>query len=224
MKKISLLAIVAVLILAGCVTTRQHTVDLNDPYAEFGLNATLGPYAKIQAQNLSRQKVSLNDVNQRARRLDAYVTLADFRVVKARNLQVTPDSTSWFKAETGLFECVATTEVQQILFIRLRNPKRMVVGMLAGTAVGAAVGAALGYAAGDTPPSECCGIFCDGGSIFCTAKERATFNAVLFGVIGGITGGAIGGFRSTVNYRFKAPPHTPPAVVADVNLQFPKRP
>lgn len=219
MNRFPLLVLVAVLILTGCVSTRQHTVDLSDPYADFGLSTKLGPYAKIQAQNLSRQNVSLTEINRRARHREAQVVLMDARQVSARSLHVTPDSTSWFDAETGLFEHVATRAVQQIRFVK---PSQGAPGwFLVGATIGAAVGAAIGYASGDTPPSECC-LFCDPIQLCWSAGEKAAIGAVTLGSLGGIVGASMG--RGKYIYHFEAPAPVPPVVTEDVKHQRPKRP
>lgn len=57
-----------------------------------------------------------DEVNRRAADRTAVATLEDGRQISAKNLQLTPDSTSWLDPETGAVRNVATASITDIRF------------------------------------------------------------------------------------------------------------
>ncbi len=202
MKKLSFLMVIAALALTGCTTTRTHTrtVDLNDPYAQ------------KQYQMPAQEKASLAEINKKARRRNAYVTLADGRTVKVRNLLADPDSTSWFDAETGLFERVRSAEVRQIKFL---SPKRKGTfqRFVLGAGAGAIVGGVVGFTLGEYTYQDCdwFGINCDERRV--SAGRRAAVNGAFGAFVGGLAGAVVGRGKAKYYYRFETA--TPEPVVTD---------
>lgn len=114
----------------------------------------------------------ISEINTRAQRQPAIVVLTEGESIKANALQITPESVSWLDSETGQMREVATSEVQEIRFVR--RSRGVLQGLGLGALIGAGVGSALGYAGGD-------------GFLF-SAEE----SALVVGLLGSAVAAAVG--------------------------------
>ena len=167
-----ILPIVLAVILTGC--THSRTVHLGGEME--------GPYAAI---------------NEKTQRKKPLITLADRRLIKASDLQLTPDSSSWLNVSTKRFETVATSEIRSIRFVK--RGQGVLEGLSLGLLVGASLGGALGYATSSDSD------FLLGRGV------GALFGGVLFGGLGASIGIVMGvGEGSKVVFHFQASPPVQP--------------
>lgn len=121
-------------------------------------------------------------VNVRSQTGKAYIRLADGKKMKAFNIYMQSDSTSWTDPGTGNIMTIAT---QRIYSVSFKNRGRGALeGLGIGFLVGVVWGTVAGYALGDDPPN----ILYDRMS----AGEKSIILGVGLGLFGGVIGLPIG--------------------------------
>ena len=163
-------AAVLTLALTGCTTVR--TVDPTDA----------APFSEI---------------NKRAQRKKAHLTLASGHRIVASHLQVTRDSTSWFEPGTERLRTVATSQIAHVRFFD--GGKGMVAGAWRGALSGALFGGTLGIMAAAGSSDDFIGTSDD----FISAAQYILAGAIGFGILGTPMGAVFGSGNKT-EYHFEA--------------------
>jgi hypothetical protein len=157
--------------ISGCASTR--IIGPNTPAAEF---------EKIKRDTQKR---------------DTKMTLSSGETLNARNIQITPDSTTWINSATMEREMASTAEVRQIVVKKSRAIQGGLLGGLAGMTIGAIWASALVSEAEKTD---------DSGKAFGNLFIEAPGAFIVSTTAGALTGLAIGaGVGSRETYQFTRP-------------------
>lgn len=126
----------------------------------------------------STSSANYASLNERGRRHQAIITLANGRELTAYKLRFAPDSTSWVDPHTQRPIAVQTAEVSNIRFVS--RGKGALEGFGLGLLIGALSGAMIGLAGRDYP------------EVSFTAEEKALLGGIAFGALGGSIGLPVG--------------------------------
>ena len=157
----------------------------------------LGLVLLVCANCASTRTVHLDQEKDKAyRRLvqnarDHHATLhliGDLRV-KAKALQVTPDSTSWIDPETGQVREIATDQIQSISFLLRRHGAEQGLGM------GLVGGALIGLSWGLLHEHQPCSTYLPWPCF--TREQETTLVGGGLGLISGIYGSVLGGIMGS---------------------------
>ena len=157
------------------------------------------PSTRYPIDSVEALSPELRRLNERVRRKTATLVLTPGDVLRARRLQVRPDSAFWLDPETQQPQRIATAQVQEI---RARSHRE---GLRAGIGVGAVVAVGLGVLIGVGGRNDC-GV---GEGLSCGLGYLAigTLGAGLLTVpIGGLLGAATG---RSATYRLTGRPPDP---------------
>ena len=148
------------------------------------------------------------EVNERATRSSATLTLVTGERVSGRALHLAPDLATWVDPATGEARSAPTGDVAAVEFVG--RGRGALQGLGLGLAIGAGVGAAAGWATyedGDRRPGEWCIIVCSRG-------DAALFLGSFGGIVGsgvGFLAGLLRGSRSVYEFPLEAPGSGTPA-------------
>lgn len=127
----------------------------------------------------SRQLLSHDEINSRVLGKSVKICFSDGTSLKGRNVEIGPDSTSWFVTQTSSNQIVATSSVHHLTVVnRGRGAwEGFRPFLIAGTVLGL-----IGFASGDDPP----------GFLAFTAEEKFALGVVAGVVYGALIGAPIG--------------------------------